>query len=413
MSARDRIGVGILFLVAVTNLLDRQIIYILSEDIKTEFSLTDAQLGLLSGPAFGLIYVCAGLPLARFADRGNRVGLLGAMLATWSAATVWCGQAGSFVGLWLGRMGVGAGQGAAQATCASLVSQIFPADKRSTGLALLMFGVPLGTAMGFFLGGIGSESWGWRMTFLLAGVPGLLLIPVLLAIVPERRNPDQPIHTSPPKLGGALWELARLPALWWLGCALAATSLLANGTSAWLPSFFVRTHGYSLEQVGTLFAWAIVIGGGAGALSSGYLCDRLRSRFRHSETAVLMLALSIDICSLTLIILTNDIFIASCAMFSMSFAGFAWMAPIARLIQDAAGPLHYTLAVTTCSGLSTLLGRSIGLPLIGVVSDSLTEVSGQRAIGDAMLLVLIPCAALGLVAHWQARRVSLRAEDVA
>ena len=183
---------AILILVYMLNFLDRQIIGILAAPLKAEFNMSDSQFGLLGGIAFASVYSTLAIPLAWLADRFSRVWIMTGALAIWSGFTALCGMAGSFGQLFLCRMGVGIGEAGGVAPAYSLISDYFPPNQRARALAAFAFGIPLGTAAGTLTGGLLAATYGWRTAFIVVGLLGLLLAPLLRLTVrdPKRGGTD-------------------------------------------------------------------------------------------------------------------------------------------------------------------------------------------------------------------------------
>ena len=173
-----RMPYGALFLLMTVyafNMLDRQIVTILVEPMKADLNLADWQIGMISGLAFALFYTLLGIPLARIADRGNRVGMIAIALFVWSGFTAVCGLARNFTELLLARIGVGVGEAGCTPAAHSLITDYVPRERRGRALALYSLGVPVGSLAGLVLGGILLATLGWRAAFLIAGLPGILL----------------------------------------------------------------------------------------------------------------------------------------------------------------------------------------------------------------------------------------------
>jgi MFS family permease len=185
---------AILILVYMLNFLDRQIIGILAAPLKAEFGLSDSQFGLLGGIAFASVYSTLAIPLAALADKTSRVWIMTGALAVWSGFTALCGVAGSFTQLFLFRMGVGVGEAGGVAPAYSLIADYFPPNQRARALAGFAFGIPIGTAVGTLVGGLLAASYGWRTAFVVVGLLGLLIAPVLRLTIkdPVRGGTDAP-----------------------------------------------------------------------------------------------------------------------------------------------------------------------------------------------------------------------------
>ena len=229
----------ILTLVYLTNFIDRQILPLLLESIKLEFSLSDAALGLLSGPAFAFFYAVLGLPMAMLADRFNRRNVIGLSLLLFSIMTMLCGAAGQFWQLLTARIGTGVGEAGTGPASQAMISDLYPPEARSRPQAIYATGINLGLLVAFAGGGFVAQSFGWRAAFLLAGVPGLLLAAILFATVqdPGRGHAAADRDGLPaPALGEVLRRLwaTRLFASWrW------APPLPALPAMPWAVSFLL------------------------------------------------------------------------------------------------------------------------------------------------------------------------------
>ena len=164
-------ALGILVIVYTFNFIDRNILSILLQSIKTDLNLSDTSLGLLSGFAFAAFYATLGIPIAKYADRGNRRNLISISLAIWSLMTAFSGLAQNFLHLLLARIGVGIGEAGCSPPAHSMISDYFPANKRSTALGIYSLGIPFGIMFGLFAGGWIDEMFGWRAAFFIVGVP--------------------------------------------------------------------------------------------------------------------------------------------------------------------------------------------------------------------------------------------------
>jgi len=178
--------------VYMLNFVDRQIIGILAAPLKQEFQLSDSQFGLLGGIAFASVYSTLAIPLAWLADRSSRVWIMTGALTVWSGFTALCGIAGSFGQLFLFRMGVGVGEAGGVAPAYSLIADYFPPNQRARAMAAFAFGIPLGTAGGTLIGGLLAAQYGWRTAFIVVGVIGVLVAPILRLTVrdPKRGGAD-------------------------------------------------------------------------------------------------------------------------------------------------------------------------------------------------------------------------------
>lgn len=166
-------ALAVLTMVYVFSFIDRQILVILQESIKADLELSDTQLGLLSGISFALFYVVLGIPIARYADRGNRRNIVAIALALWSTMTALSGAAQNFVHLLLARIGVAVGEAGGSPPSHSMISDMFPPQQRATALSIYSTGINFGILLGFVIGGWVNDWLGWRWVFVIIGVPGV------------------------------------------------------------------------------------------------------------------------------------------------------------------------------------------------------------------------------------------------
>ena len=175
-SAYSNYVLGILFVVYVFNFVDRQIMSVFIGPIKAEFGVSDTAMGLLVGFAFALLYTVVGIPIARWADSGNRRNIIALGLAVWSAMTVFSGLARSFATLAIARVGVGVGEAAGSPPAHSLIADYFPLNRRATALAVYASGAFVGSGIAYLGGGYLREYFDWRTAFIVVGAPGILLV---------------------------------------------------------------------------------------------------------------------------------------------------------------------------------------------------------------------------------------------
>jgi MFS family permease len=249
-----RYALGLLTVVYVINFVDRQILSILLQSIKLDLGLSDLQLGLLSGTAFGLFYATLGIPIARLADVFSRKVVMAVCLVIWSGMTALCGTAAGFGLLLAYRVGVGVGEAGGSPPAHSLISDFFPPERRATALGIFSLGVPLGILVGFLAGGWLDETLGWRKAFVVVGLPGLALAAVVALTLKEPlRGHSEGLESDRPAPSAD--EVIRF--LWSshsfrhvaFGSALYA--FVGYSIVTWAPSFLIRSHGMTTGEIGT------------------------------------------------------------------------------------------------------------------------------------------------------------------
>jgi len=248
----------ILMLVYASNFLDRQILGILLQPIKTDLGLSDTQLGLLSGIGFALFYVTMGIPLARWADKHNRVSLLSVCIALWSAMTALSGAATNFLQLGLARIGVGIGEAGCTPAAHSIIADYFKSEERVRAMAFYSAGASIGVFLGYLLGGWVNQFYGWRVTFFVVGAPGLLLALIVrftLREPPRGHSENSKTAASTiPTVTEALSYLWGQNSFRHLALGTGLLTLSSYGGATWFPAFLMRSYGMSTGELGTWLA---------------------------------------------------------------------------------------------------------------------------------------------------------------
>ena len=275
-----RYPLGLLLVIYVVNHIDRQVMYILADDIKRDLVLSDGQLGFLMGGGFAIFYACAGLPIARLADRGNRTNVISLALLIWSAMTVASGLAANFMQLLGARIGVGVGEAGCTPPAHSIISDSFPAERRAIALSIYQLGVPFGTLFGLAAGGYLSDVIGWQTAFFVVGAPGVILALVskLTLREPERGRFDGDATSELESIGDTFRFIARLPSMRHVLIGSALQTLFLAGAGAFHPSFLRRAHEMSGTDAGLQLGLVAGIAGGISVFGSGWLVDRLGLR---------------------------------------------------------------------------------------------------------------------------------------
>lgn len=272
-----------LLMVGIFAWIDRQIFAMLMQSIKEDLLLTDTQLGILGGMAFGVIYVIVGLPMAWLSDRYSRRNIISLSLALWSGMTALCGAATGYGSLFMARMGVGVGEAGGSPPAQSLLSDYFPAEKRGFALSVYFLYIPLGFFAGYLLGGWINEFSSWRSAFMIVGLPGVVLaIIVRLTVrdVPRGQSDHTETSNNSGSMISTVIDLLRCKSLRNLTLAGAIHSIGAFAVSVWAPTYFMRAHDLSSGMVGTWMAISYGIGGSLGILIGGKLADRFFQKNR-------------------------------------------------------------------------------------------------------------------------------------
>ena len=258
--------IGILFLVAVVNFLDRQVLAIVQEDIKTELSLTDGQLGQLAF-AFGLVHAAFALPVGRLADRWSRKNTLILCLAVWSSITVLTGFVKNFMQLAILRVGVAVGESGVTPTSYSLIGDGIPIKRRAGAIALVGAGSSVGLMLSMLLGGLIADAFGWRTTYVLFGIPGLVLAVVIALTLraPRAGQADGLREVSKISFARAFGVLAKQRTYVLILLATTVQGMLSYSFVQWMPSFLRRSYDLTAGEVGMSFGPILGVAGIVGA----------------------------------------------------------------------------------------------------------------------------------------------------
>ena len=366
----------------VFNFVDRQVMTILIEPIKTEFGATDTQMGLLSGLAFALFYATLGIPVARLADRWSRRNVLAISMTTWSAITALCATATGFWHLLLLRIGVGIGEAGGTPPSQSLLADYFPPEKRAFAQGVLATAPNIGILVGLFGGALIAEAYGWRSVFLIFGIPGVLLAVLIQLTIKEPPKVREAQSQVDQGLFSALGRIVRLPSFKHIMVGVGFTGIAGYGLGVWSPSFLVRVHGMSLVDAGLYLGLIGVFGGGFGTIFSGLLVDALARRDARWQLWVPAIGIFIALPTQLAFLLwpvdhrlgvggAIDIPFALIFMgLSAIFASF-WIAPSYAAVQNLVPQYWRTQASALMLLAINLLGMGLGPLLVGLLSDAL------------------------------------------
>ncbi len=415
----------ILVVVYTFNFIDRQIVGILAVPIKADLGLSDTQLSLMGGLAFALFYTFLGVPIAVLADRKSRVWIMSIALAVWSAMTALCGLAQNFTQLFLARLGVGVGEAGGVAPAYSLIADYFPSEKRARALSIYSFGIPIGSALGILLGGVLTSYLDWRSAFIVVGLAGLLLAPVLRLTVkdPDRGAFDAGPPPTPAPLAHVVRTIARKKSFWSLSLGAAASSMMGYGVIFWLPSFFVRSFGDALpaffsflpdwmvpvDAKPVLFASyfygsLLLFGGVAGIWLGGVLADRFGKANKAAYAVVPAVAFLLTIPFYVFGMLSSSL-AATFVLFLVPTAlSLVWLGPVIAAFQHLAPPNMRATASAVFLFVNNLIGIGLGNLAIGALSDAMTVRFGDEALRYAILsgagFYVIAAGLMLLAARW-------------
>ncbi|TXS91935.1 MFS transporter [Parahaliea maris] len=425
----------LLLLAYILSFVDRNVMAVLIGPIREEFAISDFQYSLLHGFAFSMFYIVLGLPIARLADRHNRVWIISTGIFLWSLMTCLCGAARSFGSLFLARVGVGVGEAALSPAAFSLLSDLFPKDKLARALAIYSLGITLGGGLAYVLGGA-AYAWfagmgpihlplfgavsAWQMTFIAVGAPGLLLTALLMLLKEPPRglaaegagaaagSAQNPAGSSI-GLGEVVGQFRRhwLAYLGIIG-PLSLLAVLGYGTMAWYPEFLIRSFELPRSAAGGQFGTLFLVAGSLGTVAAGW-CVQPLIRRGYLDAPVRLIGLI--------------------ALLWIVPASLGPLAPSATLALLAAGPIVFCLNAYYGVGVAALqfitpnamraqasalllfctnfFGLALGPSAVAALTDFLFRDEGALNQSLALLPLLVcPAAALLAFASLRAYRAA-------
>jgi MFS family permease len=374
--------------------MDRQILAILQELIRKDLHLSDTQLGLLAGLAFAIFYATLGIPVARLADRGNRINIIAIALTVWSVMTAVCGLAQNFVQLLLARIGVGVGEAGSSPPSHSIIADLYPPEKRAGAMGVYSLGVVLGTAFGTVIGGTVAHLYGWRAAMFTVGLPGVLLAVIikLVMVEPRRGLSDAQIvaeheagHVMPSLAEGFRAMLANRAAVH-LVMGVTITSLIGYAHAAFGPSFMQRSLGLKMLDVATYVTPLAALAASLSAVAGGWLANKVAARWGlHAQSWLVLAMKGIGLPMSFLFYSTQDAAIAVPIYWVSLLFVSSYLGPTFALIQGLAPTRMRALWAAITLLVINLVGLGLGPMLIGIISDALRPAYGEGSLRIAMI----------------------------
>jgi predicted MFS family arabinose efflux permease len=384
---------ALLTFILAFNFADRIALGVVMESIKRDLDLTDTKLGLLSGMAFAIFYSLAGIPLARWADRSNRVTIISLTTAIWSVAVALCGAAGSFAQLLLVRVFVAVGEAGCIPPGQSLIADHFNRAERPRAAARYMMGLPLAMTVGYFAAGILSQAVGWRWMFVVIALPGLVLATLATFTLrdPRAHTSAQSVaikqpSPSTPSLSEVLKTLGGNQTFRHLLLCFIVWYFFAYGLLQWQPTFFIRSHGLSTGRLGV---WLAIFSGG-GALIGTFLGGEWGSRFAAGNERVQLIAVAIMFSIFALF--NMGAYLAPTAPLAFILIAFAGVignmaqGPVLATIQSLVPPRMRAVALAIVYLFANLVGMGLGPLAVGALSDAMHPWAGDQSLRYALLL---------------------------
>ena len=393
----------LLTIVNVFSYMDRMALSVLVPSIKAELHLSDSQVGLLTGLAFSMFYASCGIPLARWADRSIRINIVALALSAWSVMTSVSGIAQNFWHLFAARMGVGVGEAGCGPAAQSMLCDYVPLRRRAEVFAIHNSGNVAGLMVGMIFAGWLGEILGWRWTFVVLGIPGIVLALIVKLTIREPirgtfdARPDESVER---KFSEVVAELWRCQTYRLLVAMYVLNGFVQYGLNQWWPSFYTRVGGLNLAWVGVHLGLALGVGAMAGSLIGGLLANKYASRDVRLPLIIgavaTLLATPFALASL---------FVASpvLSMTLTSLTVLLWTlshGPIVATITSVVTPRTRATAISLALFAAAMLGFGLGPLCVGILSDWLRPVLGVEALRFALVLpvALSPLMAVVLFA---------------
>ncbi len=383
---------AILTLVYTFNHIDRQVLVILLEPIKAELSLDDSQLGLLSGLAFAAFYATLGLPIAMWADRGNRRNIISLALLVWSGMTALSGLTQNFVQLLLARIGVGVGEAGGTPPATSMISDLYAPGERAFALGIYTSGIGIGILGGFALGGFVYELYGWRAAFFVAGIPGILLALVVRFALKEPKRgaiENRAAESDAPSLSTMLKFIMGQSSLLWLlaGCCLICVS--ANAFLVFTSSHLQRSFAISPGQVALPLGLLIGVVGSIGAVVIGKICDTMALKNLGWRPWTIAICAAIALPFAWMFLQADTLLAAYAWNVIPSFIGLVYASIAYTAAQELVGLRMRAFASAFTLFCLTLIGIGGGPTFAGWLSTTLAQSGDPAPLKTALQWMLL------------------------
>lgn len=396
-----------LMMVYTLNFIDRTLISVVAQPIINTFQLNDTQWGLLSGPPFALFYAAMGIPIAMWADRGNRVFIIALCIIIWSAMTALCGLATSFLWLLMFRIGVAVGEAGCTPPANSLITDYYPPKSRAGALGIYSMGVTLGGVLaqlfggsiagikgadfgawlnsigiGFLFSGIDwSTVEGWRIAFVVVGAPGILIAIILYFTLrePPRGYSDPPSAKAVEKAGflDAFKEFAPKPTFWWLSIGAAMVAFVGYGLISFQAPFFQRVHGINVRDAAVLYGAPLSAVAAVGTFLGGFLSEKLEHRFPTIAAWLPGAGLLIAIPAYIAAFFSPNITVAFILWIIAAVTHYAYLSGQYMVGTAIVSPGSRATTISVMLLIISLIGNGIGPLFVGAMSDFF--MSGQLA----------------------------------
>ena len=402
----------ILTLVYAFNFIDRQIIGILSPFIKADLGLDDAQLGWLKGIYFALLYTVMGIPIAWLADRYSRVNIIAISLTLWSGFTAASGLAANYMQLAIARIGVGIGEAGGSPPSHSIISDLFPKEKRAGALAIYSLGIPFGVMLAFFASAffLQGGSADWRTVMYSVGIPGVLLAILLKLTVKEPARTvslTSAEDANKPSVKSSLKMLLKIPTWWGMALGISFGSFGNYAISTWVIDYYVRAFaGLDITQLLIVFG---IINGTAYALGvwlGGYIADRWGKHSKKAYALLPAIALIIGVPAFYASLQVQDLWMSVALMALLLFTSGSYLGPSFAMAQTLAPINVRAMSTALFFFVLNIIALGGGPTLTGIISQALVPSLGEtEALRQALIYLVVPYALSIAVFLWTSTKI--------
>ncbi|QOY85546.1 spinster family MFS transporter [Paludibaculum fermentans] len=388
--SRAWIALGMLTFVYVLNFLSRQLPSILASKIQESLHVSDAELGLIGGLYFALFYCGISVPVARLADRTNRSLVLTAACAVWSAATMFCGTAGSYLQFVAGYMTVGFGEAGGVPPSYSIICDYFPTGRRGTALGVFNFGPALGAALGIAFGASIAAAYSWRYAFLFLGGAGVLTAIAIPFVIHEPRRgaldglANRPLSSARTSFGESLRLFFSRRSLLLAGLAAGANQLVTYGLSNFSVLFLMREKGMTLREVAVWYSLTVVIAMGASMFVCGRIIDRFARRTKLAYALAPAISLSLAIPWYLAFVWAPAWRLALPLLAVTIFLNYFYLSAMVTLVQEQVRADQRVMSGALLLLVMNFIGLGLGPTYVGSISQFFRATHPQNSLQIAL-----------------------------
>jgi len=390
-------------LISAFNVVDVLVLGLVLQELKVDLSLSDTQLGVLTGIAFAFFYSVMGIPLARWADRGNRVRVISTTTALWSVGVALCAVAGNFWQLVSIRAGVAIGEAGCGPPAHSLIAEYFTREQRPRAVAVYMLGSPLSYLIGYFVAGWLDQLYGWRMTFVLVGLPGLGLAALSHFTLREpRAKQSRAASEDSPGFGETCVTLWNNRTFRHLLLCFSVLYFFGSGIGSWQPTFFVRSFGLRTRELGAWLAVILGLGGMLGIYLGGQWASRKAGGNERLQLEVMSIAYVCFGLVMAGVYVSGNLYLSLALLGIASVGANSAMGPLFATVQTLVPPRMRAMSIAIVFLFANLIGAGLGPLAVGTLSDAFRPWAGEESLRYA-LLALSPGYTWAAWHCWRAR----------